>query len=37
MRLRQSGKKAAGVNHSGIDEVHGIDLTNGWQPTMNLR
>ncbi len=29
--------KAAGVNHSDVDEVLGIDLTNGRQPTLNLR
>jgi len=29
MRLRQSGRTALGVNNSSIDEVHGIDLTNG--------
>jgi hypothetical protein len=28
MRCRQLGKKTAGVNHSGIDEAQGIDLTN---------
>jgi hypothetical protein len=37
MRLRQLGKKAAGVKHSGIDEVRGIDLTNDRQRTINLR
>jgi hypothetical protein len=37
MLCRQLGKKAAGVNNSGIDEVQGIDLTNDWQRTINLR
>jgi hypothetical protein len=35
MLCRQLGKKAAGVNHSGIDEVQGIDLTNDRQRTIN--
>jgi hypothetical protein len=29
MLLRQGGRKTVGVNNSSIDEVHGIDLTNG--------
>jgi hypothetical protein len=37
MRLRQSGRKVVGVNNSSIDEVHGIDLTNDRQRTINLR
>jgi hypothetical protein len=37
MRLRQLGKNAAGVNHSSIDEVPGIDLTNDRQPAINLK
>jgi hypothetical protein len=37
MLREQPGQMGAGINHSSIDEVPGIDLTNGWQRTNKLR
>jgi hypothetical protein len=37
MLREQRGQMGAGINYSSIDEVPGIDLTNGWQRTNKLR